>query len=80
MIILFMVNFYPPMSYFISIFIVRKTMTKFNPADYQNLKKLNKDIIQTRYDAVVSLKNRRGAVIFTYGQNSHHGQLVYLRS
>jgi len=32
-------------------------MTRFNPADYQDLDKLNKDVIQTRYDAVVSLKN-----------------------
>jgi hypothetical protein len=32
-------------------------MTKINPADYQDLDKLNKSVIQTRYDAVVSLKN-----------------------
>ena len=32
-------------------------MTKFNPADYQDLKKMNKKILQKRYDAVVSLKN-----------------------
>ena len=32
-------------------------MTKFNPANYQDLDKLNKNIIQVRYDAVVSLKN-----------------------
>lgn len=32
-------------------------MTRINPADYQNLDKLNKSVIQTRYDAVVSLKN-----------------------
>lgn len=32
-------------------------MTRFNPADYQDLDKLNKSVIQTRYDASVSLKN-----------------------
>ena len=32
-------------------------MTKINPSDYQDLNKLNKNVIQTRYDAVVSLKN-----------------------
>jgi hypothetical protein len=32
-------------------------MTRFNPADFQDLNKLNKTVIQTRYDAVVSLKN-----------------------
>mgnify|MGYP006429437973 FL=1 len=32
-------------------------MTRINPADYQDLDKLNKSVIQTRYDATVSLKN-----------------------
>ena len=32
-------------------------MTRINPVDYQNLNKLNKNVLQTRYDALVSLKN-----------------------
>lgn len=32
-------------------------MSRFNPADFQNLNKMNKNLLQTRYDAVVSLKN-----------------------